>query len=385
MKKQRKDLLAVIDKIGPQFAQKAAEHDENDTFVADNYSVLKEHNLLSACVPEEMGGGGVTHGEICRALRELAHYCDSTALALSMHTHVVLAQLWNHLHGKPGRAVLEKVAASELVLVSTGGRDWLDSNGDMEAVDGGYRVTARKFFASGCPAGNVVVTSARFENPKEGKQVLHFPVPMSAEGVSIVQDWKAMGMRATGSNSVVFDKVFVPEEAVVARRAQGDFNPMWSMIATVALPVFMSPYVGLAEAAAAIAIKEAARRKDDPAVPYLLGEMENSLTVAQMALEGMIANANDCDFEVSIEKANAALVRKTIAAKAVRETVDKALEAAGGSAFFRKVGLERLVRDSYAAQFHPLPEKKQQLFTGRLALGLDPIAGELPENRENVA
>lgn len=385
MKKQRKDLLAVIEKIGPQFAQTAAEHDENDTFVAENYDVLKEHNLFSACVPEEMGGGGVTHGEICHALRELAHYCDSTALSLSMHTHVVLAQLWNHLHGKPGRAVLEKVAANELVLVSTGGRDWLDSNGDMEAVDGGYRVTARKFFASGCPAGNVVVTSARFEDPKEGKLVLHFPVPTTAEGVRIEQDWKVMGMRATGSNSVVFDKVFVPEEAIVARRSQGDFNPMWSMIATVALPVFMAPYVGLAEAAAAIAKKEAARRKDDPAVHYLLGEMENSLTVAQMALEGMIANANDCDFEVSMERANAALVRKTIAAKAVRATADKALEAAGGSAYFRKVGLERLVRDSFAAQFHPLPEKKQQLFTGRLALGLDPIAGELPENKEHAA
>ena len=63
MNKQRKDLLAVIEKIGPQFAQTAAEHDENDTFVAENYEVLKEHNLLSAGVPEELGGGGVTHGE----------------------------------------------------------------------------------------------------------------------------------------------------------------------------------------------------------------------------------------------------------------------------------------------------------------------------------
>ena len=49
------------------------------------------------------------------------------------------------------------------------------------------------------------------------------------------------------------------------------------------------------------------------------------------------------------------------------------------------MGLERLVRDSFAAQFHPLPENMQQLFTGRLALGLDPIAGELPENKVQAA
>ncbi len=31
------------------------------------------------------------------------------------------------------------------------------------------------------------------------------------------------------------------------------------------------------------------------------------------------------------------------------------------------------MRDVHGVQFHPLPEKRQQLFTGRLALGLDPI------------
>jgi hypothetical protein len=37
------------------------------------------------------------------------------------------------------------------------------------------------------------------------------------------------------------------------------------------------------------------------------------------------------------------------------------------------VGLERLVRDLHAAPFHPLTPKRQQRFTGRLALGLDPV------------
>ena len=52
---------------------------------------------------------------------------------------------------------------------------------------------------------------------------------------------------------------------------------------------------------------------------------------------------------------------------------EKALEVAGGASLFRGVGLERLVRDLHAAQFHPLQPKRQHRLTGRLALGLDPL------------
>ena len=105
----------------------------------------------------------------------------------------------------------------------------------------------------------------------------------------------------------------------------------------------------------------------------LLGEMENELTTAQLALDSMIANVNDLDVEPGIHQANRALVRKTLVAEAVRRTTSKALEASGGRGYLRASGLERLMRDAEAAQFHPMPAKKQQRFTGRLAMGLDPI------------
>jgi acyl-CoA dehydrogenase len=87
----------------------------------------------------------------------------------------------------------------------------------------------------------------------------------------------------------------------------------------------------------------------------------------------MVAIANDWDFQPVTETANAILVRKTIAAKAILATAEKALETVSGGAFYRRSGLERLVRDAHGVQFHPLPEKRQQVFTGRLAMGLDPI------------
>ena len=71
--------------------------------------------------------------------------------------------------------------------------------------------------------------------------------------------------------------------------------------------------------------------------------------------------------------ANEALVRKTITVNCALQTAEKALEITGGPGYLRGLGLERLLRDAHAGQFHPLAEKKQQMFSGRLALGLDPI------------
>ena len=367
------DLKTLVHEIGPGFAEGAAQRDETDTFVSGNYDVLKARKVFSAMVPAALGGGGASHSEMCAFIRALAPYCASTALALSMHSHVTAAAVFNYLHDRPGWKVLEKVASGDVVLISTGANDWLESNGTVERVEGGYKVTAKKPFASGSPAGDVLVTSAPYEDPKEGWQVLHFPVPLSADGVSFGDDWKALGMRGTGSQTISLDGVFVAEEAVVLKRPQGEYHPAWNVILAVAMPLIMSAYLGVAEAAAEIAKTQAGRRLDDPAMFYLVGEMLNQLTTAQLAVDDMVAITNDWDFTPATETAGAILTRKTIAANAVISTVEKAMEVAGGGGFFRKTGLERLLRDAHGARYHPLGEKPQQRFAGRLALGLEPI------------
>lgn len=368
------DLQALVQTVGPRFAEGAAERDHGDIFVAENYAVLKEHKVFSALVPVDLGGGGVSHSGMCAFLRQLAHYCPSTALALSMHQHLVAAAAYNHRNGRPGRKLLERVAADETVLISTGANDWMESNGTVKRADGGFRVSARKPFGSGSPNGGVLVTSAPFEDPKDGWQVLHFSVPFAAPGVSLADDWKTLGMRATGSHTIVLDEVFVPDEDVALRRPRGRFHPAWNVILTVAMPLIMSVYAGVAEAAAVIGQRHASKRQGDPTVPYLLGELTNQLTMVQLAIDDMVRLANDLDFTMNLEVANAVLVRKTIVAEHVLATVEKALQAAGGAGFYRKIGLERLLRDAHGAQFHPLPGIRQHRFTGRIALGLDPIA-----------
>ncbi|NUO16319.1 MAG: PAS domain-containing protein, partial [Planctomycetaceae bacterium] len=116
------------------------------------------------------------------------------------------------------------------------------------------RLNMLKMFASQSAVGDVLITSAPYDDPEHGPQVLHFPVPMQAEGVSVLNDWHALGMRGTGSHTVRLDGVFVPDAAVVLKRPRGAFHPFWNVILTVAMPYIMAVYTGIAEKAAATAL-----------------------------------------------------------------------------------------------------------------------------------
>ena len=368
--RMRTDWAEVARELAPRFAARAAAHDAGDTFVADNYAELRERRLFSAGVPAELGGGGASHAEMCDVLRQLAHGCSSTALALAMHTHQVLIPAWRWRHERaPVEPFLRRVAAEELILVTSGGSDWLAGSGRAERVEGGYRITARKRFASGAPAGDLFMTMAIHDDPGEGPTVLHVAIPLGAPGVTIHDNWRTLGMRATGSHDVTLDGVFVPDAAVGGRRPAGRWSPVWHVVATIALPLIYSVYVGVAEAARDIALGEAARRRDDAETQEDVGAMDVELAAARMALRSMIDAANG--ERMGPEITNQVVVGRTLAGRAAIRTVEAALEVARGAGFFRALGLERLFRDVQAARYHPMRGAAQRRYTGRLALGLD--------------
>lgn len=357
--------------LGARFAGRARAHDASDAFVTENYAELKAQRLFSMGIPEELGGGGASLAEVCDFLRELAHYCPSTALALSMHQHLVAANVFKHLRGDTP-PLLRKVSERQLVLVSTGASDWLESNGSATRVEGGYRITGRKVFASGSPGADMLITSIASRDEPEGPSVLHFPLPLSSQGVRVLDDWHTLGMRGTGSHTVVLEDVFVPAEAIVLKRPQGRWHPVWSVVLAVAPPIYMSPYMGLAEQAVATAMEGVHKRAMRPSTTSLVGELHTSLTQARIVWEDMVRLSGDYTFTPSLSLANAQLMRKTLLAKAAERTVELACELAGGSSFYRSSELERAFRDVQAAPFHPLPERRQLDFSGRCLLEQDP-------------
>jgi alkylation response protein AidB-like acyl-CoA dehydrogenase len=359
----------LANELGRGFAGRVPAHDDTDNFVAENYADLKARKVFAAGVPEEFGGGGASVADLAGMLRTLAHHCSSTALALSMHTHLVATAAWRWKNQKaPVEGLLKRVVADDLVLVSTGGADWLLGSGKATKVDGGYKVTGRKIFCSGAPAGGLMMTTAVVDDPADGPTVLQIAVPTSAQGVKIENDWKALGMRGTGSHDISFEDVFVPDAAVALRRPSGKWHPLIHTVAMVALPVFNSVYVGVAEAARDLAVQAAARRRDDRVVQAHAGEVENELTSAQLALARMIdvAMTQKPGVETTVE----IMCCRAILGRGARATVDKAMDLAGGGSFLRRNPLERLFRDVQGVRFHPLQEKPQNVLAGRFALGL---------------
>jgi alkylation response protein AidB-like acyl-CoA dehydrogenase len=361
----------LTSKLGGTLSKGTDERDTNNEFVTANYTLLREYGFFKMAIPRGLGGGEADYIDICDVIRELARHCGSTALAFAMHTHPVAVNVFKHLRSdENATATLRKIADNDLIIAGTGANDWLASSGEMVKVEGGYRVSAHKHFVSGSPGAQVFVTSANLESDDD-REVLHFAIPFNSEGITRHSNWNTLGMRATGSNDVTLDKVFVPEEAIVARRPAGEWHPMWNVVLPTAMPLIMSSYVGLADAATEFAIKAAAKRPEGMAP--VIGEMHNQHTLASIILKDMIRSNDNHRFTPTDDLASETLVRKTLVATAVMKTVELAAEIVGGAGFFKGHPMERIQRDVKACHFHPLPYRRQYDLSGRVLLGLDPI------------
>ena len=368
------DLMAIIAELGPEFASNASKHDAEGSFVAENYQAMRERKLFSAAIPVEFGGGGATHAEMCQVLRELAHYDGATALSFSMHSHLLatLAFRVRNNMAPSSEPALRKIAAEELVLVSTGGSDWLEGSGELTKVEGGFKLNARKVFGSGSPAGDLLLTTGVYQDPEAGPTVMHFAVNMHDTGVTILEDWDTLGMRGTGSNSVQIKDVFIPEAGISLSRPQGVWHKFFDVISPYAWSMVMSVYLGIAESARDIAVEQARKKREDTIVQEQVGAMDNELLTAQCSVAEMVRIASEHN-PPTVEQSNLIYRHKTIATNAAISAVEKSLAVAGGQSYFRGLGLERRFRDIQAARFHPFQEPRQYRFSGRIALGLDPI------------
>lgn len=368
---QDTDWEALAHELGPGLAERAEQYDRTGQFVEASYGDLRAAGIFWMAIPAELGGGGATFADSCAAIRILGRHCASTALSLAMHTHPVATNVFKHRRGDEGATgILRRLVEQRLVVAGTGANDWLESSGEAVRVEGGFRVTAHKRFVSGAPGAQVFVTSAVYRGPS-GPEVVHFSIPFAAAGVRIAETWDAMGMRGTGSHDVLLEEAFVPDGAVVTRRPAGVWHPMWDVVLPTAMPLIVSAYLGLAEAAAELATTGTAGK--GAAMASTVGEMTTALTVAQLAVADMVAMNGNHGFRPGLERTSAILARKAIATEAVRETVELAAEVVGGQGFRKGHPMERLVRDARALHFHPLPARRQREFSGRVALGLDPV------------
>jgi alkylation response protein AidB-like acyl-CoA dehydrogenase len=365
-----RSLMDAVRELGPAFASRAKEADE-DQYVAQNMADLKAAGLFEAGVPAELGGGGASIDELAAMLRALAYHCGSTALTLAMHTHQVAIPAWRWMHQAPAKAAVEpllkRIAGERIQLLTSGGSDWIAGSGKAEKVEGGYRITARKIFTSGALTGDLLMTSAVLETG-EGPMVLHFGVPMNSPRVKVLDTWRTLGMRSTGSHDVMIDGHVVPEAAVALKRKAGEWHLIFQIISTIAFSLVYGVYLGVAESARDIAIDMARKKGSSKHAIELAGRMETELRAAQLGHESMLAAVRRN--KPSAEAVNDVMIGRQLVGRHAIAAVEYAMELAGGAGFYRAAGLERKFRDIQGARYHPLQSGPQAEYAGAMALGL---------------
>jgi alkylation response protein AidB-like acyl-CoA dehydrogenase len=366
----KRSVADIAQELGADLARRAEETEDEDRFVAENFALLKTSGLIEAGAPAELGGGDANVDELAEMLRMLAKHCGSTALAFSMHTHQIAVPAWRWRFQKAAtvKPFLERVAQERIVLVTSGGSDWIAGSGRAEKVEGGFRITARKAFASGAPAGDLFVTSAVLESGEDAPAVLHFAIPMDSPHLKVLNTWRALGMRGTGSHDVLIDGHIVPEAAIIVRRKAGEWHPLFQIIATVAFPLIYAVYLGVAESARDIAIELAKRKPPSQLTIQLAGRMDTELAAARLSHQSMLAAARLN--APSASSVNQVMIGRQLVERHAIATVDHAMQLAGGAGFYRATGLERRFRDIQAARYHPLQSGPQAEYAGAMALGL---------------
>ncbi len=363
------DLLARVERIAPEVEASARRHDADASIAQESIQLAREAGLLAMAVPTELGGLGATIRQVSMVQRALARHCGSTALATAMHQHSVCFNAWQYRHGaRSAESILERVLNGELI-VTTGGADFTRPSGSARRVAGGYVVSGRKRFCSLSSAASILSTMFPIDENGD-RRVINVAIPLPSEGVTIVENWDTLGMRATASNDIVIDEVFVPDEAAGTPRPYGQIDPPLQVVICIALPIIAAVYLGIAEAAFAAATRALARRAQDPIVQRHVGAMEHRLQVATWALDGALAVTGD-DPVTDPDRVAAVSIAKDEIAQAAVDVCDSAMEVAGGEAFFKGSVIERCYRDARAAKFHPFTPDATLTYAGRRALGLE--------------
>ena len=338
----------LIDRI----RSRAAGYDRDNAFFTEDLDDLRAAGYLA---PRSLL-------ETARDQRLLAAYAPATALGINMHlVWTGVARVLSERGDHSLDWVLEDAAAGELFAFgnSEAGNDLVlwDSLTSATPVDGGYSFTGTKIFTSLAPAWTRLGVFGKFED-----HLIHGFLDRSSPGVTTLDDWDTLGMRATQSRTTVLDAAFVPVSRVSRVLPVGpNADPFVFGIFSSFLLLIGSVYAGIADRALELAVESAHKRQSlksgasyaqDPDIRWRVADMALAVDALAPQLESL---ARDVD-ELADHGADwfrYLTGAKHRATETARTVVDQALRVAGGSGYRASSELARLQRDVLAGIYHP--------------------------------
>jgi alkylation response protein AidB-like acyl-CoA dehydrogenase len=385
-------LVAIAEKLSPRLAARGSEHDRDGSYPFEAIDALKAAGYFAAPVPVELGGLGVSSAhDLVVASSRLARGDASVAIGVNMHLVAVLNMARRRevavATGAERRArgfasSLEQIAAEGVVLaaaISERGQDLTRPGTLATRTASGWRIDGRKLFCTMSPAATDLYVAVTYADDEGAERYAYAMVPTDAPGVVVNDDWDALGMRASGSNSVSLEGVVLPASGVRGGFLAGD--PLPYMERNLVAGLFhAAASLGIAESADELARRGLAGRINGDARPRMQ-VAANAIDLA--ASRGVLSRAATLiDEHRAANPASdgsaeelGALFAETQAAKAfvneaAARAVDRALALSGGAGYVNGSPLARAYRDVRAGSFmHPLGANRAYDYLGQVALG----------------
>lgn len=345
-----------------------AEHDRTSTFPHENLVEAKAAGLHRLTVPVEYGGFGYwmpgNFSGLYRLLERMAYWDTNTAQLLQVHNHAAGIISFHSSPAQRDRYLPQIVDGA--YLASLGSEAHLYENGaealasELTAVEGGYRLTARKAFASVAAIAKYLLVWCAVEGdtPYAGRMVFAV-VPTDAPGVTLLDDWQMLGMRSTVSCSVAFADVFVPSDDVIGVPGGWIDNDPRTFSCGYA-----SNHLGTAQGAFDFIAAYVASRDDlssSEAVKVRLGRMDAQLFAARAALRSTAARLDRGD---DPDECEADAIRTMHLAKnAVLDIPYQGFDIVGARAAHERYPLGQMMRDARTFTLH----FRDDLYVQRLA------------------
>jgi len=277
---------------------------------------------------------------------------------------------------------LEQIARDGVVLaaaISERGQDLTRPATLATRTESGWRIDGRKTFCTMSPAATDLYVAVTYADDDGTERYAYAMVPTDAPGVVIADDWDALGMRASGSNSVSMERVELPASGVRGGFRAGDPVPYMERNLVAGL-FHAAASLGIAESADAVACSGLAGRDDGHARPRMqVADNAVDLAAARGALsraarlidEHHAANpASDGTAEELDALFAEAQAAKAFVNEAAARIVDRALALSGGAGYVNGSPLARAYRDVKAGSFmHPLGGNRAYDHLAGVALG----------------
>ncbi|MCP1834877.1 alkylation response protein AidB-like acyl-CoA dehydrogenase [Bradyrhizobium sp. USDA 4518] len=368
-------------RLADVFAARAPAHDRDASFPFENFADLSREGLLALTVPAALGGGGAGARDATRVLGIIGKADPSTALVLSMHyiQHLVMARStrWpGRLSRKLAKETVEGVALINALRVEpelgSPARGGLPAT-TARRTETGWRLTGKKIYSTGAPILKWYSVWAKTD--EQETRVGLFLVPAGLPGTRIEETWDHLGLRASGSHTVIFDDVVFPLDYEIDVRTPDDWKVPDVTQATVHAIFVAAIYDGIARAARDWLVTFLKQRVPAnlgaalatlPRMQEVVGAIEARLAVNARLIDSFAADF-DNGFPLSAIESNIIKLTVTNNAAAV---VEDALSLTSNHGLSRTNPLERHYRDVLCGRVHTPQDDATRVSAGRSALGV---------------